>query len=1009
MFAQKGGYMETHGGLSKTILACFISLSMISTHDSIAQSAFSDNYLVSYISMSEGLPANFVDYIYKDSSGFIWIATSGGGLSRYDGNDFLNLTTHSVPSLKSNFVTCIAEDKFHRLWITSENGLDILELETLACNSISIPELKDLDNKPIRFITTDADGNIWLKNGISIYHVSFTTDGNIKEILVFSDPQIGLQDNFIRDVDKDGSVWTSFGSKMVKIQAVDGELTAKTVLPDLPVEPAAYVSDCIQKNNEIWISTDSGLLRYNKASGKLRQYQYSPTDENSLSQNFLTALGVSPTDQLMVSSLKGLNIYDPFTDGFERINSDQIGQMKTVLSSDFINCICSLDKQIWIGTESAGIVVISPKLLSIRNFTHDNSRPESIAPNPVNSILADSEGRIWTGNVEAGLSWSYPGTGDFHHFTTRNSSLVHNSVSALKCDNDGNLWIGTWGGGISILSLDRLELTRNITASQDIPISYIGILEYDHVNDYIWIGSNTGVFVHDPASGEILPVLKEQPFGSIGACVDEKDRLWLGCQEGLYLFDLHSKNSGTGGDLFSNRKISPGVTNSDRINCVSITADGTLWVGSNGNGIYRLDSEDEDGEMHFTQFSTEQGLANDRVKGILDDEYGNIWISTDNGLSRLDPKTLVFTNYSTVNGLASSQFYWNASTRMPDGTLYFGHTNGLTVITPTKDNGNEQTFKLKFTRLTIGENDIHAGDKPIEKDIAYADKVTLHQRDRSVGIEFALLDYGTASPLIYSYRLKGFDDEWITLRQNRHFVSFANLPAGNYTLQVRAMDSDTDILGENEIKLSVARYFYKSWWFCLIAVILLIASAVLFVRLRIKHLSRQREELQNTVMERTKEISEQKKLLELKAEELARQNRILTRQNEELAGHKILFSQEIRQSDIQKDDRFVEKVIETIRENYKNPELDVAAFCTAMGMSKTLLNKRLQESLGQSIGQFIRTYRLSIAREMLINNKESKSMNISEIAYESGFNDPKYFTRCFTKEYGTPPSSFPKN
>lgn len=194
----------------------------------------------------------------------------------------------------------------------------------------------------------------------------------------------------------------------------------------------------------------------------------------------------------------------------------------------------------------------------------------------------------------------------------------------------------------------------------------------------------------------------------------------------------------------------------------------------------------------------------------------------------------------------------------------------------------------------------------------------------------------------------------------------------------------------------------------LIVFFLILVGVMLIVRLRTIHLSRQREELQNIVMERTKEISEQKKLLELKAEELASQNRILTRQNEELAGHKILFSQEIKQSDIQKGDRFVEKLIETIRENYKNPELDVAVFCEAMGMSKTLLNKRLQDVLGQSIGQFIRTYRLSIAREMLINNQESKNMNVSEIAYDVGFNDPKYFTRCFTKEYGSPPSLYSK-
>ena len=137
-------------------------------------------------------------------------------------------------------------------------------------------------------------------------------------------------------------------------------------------------------------------------------------------------------------------------------------------------------------------------------------------------------------------------------------------------------------------------------------------------------------------------------------------------------------------------------------------------------------------------------------------------------------------------------------------------------------------------------------------------------------------------------------------------------------------------------------------------------------------------------------------------------NRILTRQNEELAGHRILSQQEFRPAET-RDEKFISKAIETIREMYKDPDLDVTAFCSAMGMSKTLLNNRLQETLGQSIGQFIRTYRLSIAREMLLNNSETHSMNISEIAYEVGFNDPKYFTRCFSKEFGVAPSAYPQS
>lgn len=105
------------------------------------------------------------------------------------------------------------------------------------------------------------------------------------------------------------------------------------------------------------------------------------------------------------------------------------------------------------------------------------------------------------------------------------------------------------------------------------------------------------------------------------------------------------------------------------------------------------------------------------------------------------------------------------------------------------------------------------------------------------------------------------------------------------------------------------------------------------------------------------------------------------------------------------DKKFLNRIMDVVKENYKNSYFEVSDFCEAAGVSKSLLNKKLQSLIGQSAGQFIRNYRLNIARELLLKNRENKNMNIAEIAYEVGFNDPKYFTRCFTKYFNTTPSS----
>ena len=429
-----------------------------------------------------------------------------------------------------------------------------------------------------------------------------------------------------------------------------------------------------------------------------------------------------------------------------------------------------------------------------------------------------------------------------------------------------------------------------------------------------------------------------------------------------------------------------------------MASDGTVWLGSYGNGIYRV-TEGEGGSFTFKNYSSAEGLVNDGVKCILEDAGGHLWVSTENGLSMFSPETGRFVSYSKRDGLQSSQFYWNAALRSSSGLLYFGSVDGLSVVDPGYRAPDTPLSRLHFTRITVGDR-LDLSSAPAS--------LRLHERDRSIGFEFSALTFGPATSIRYSAYLEGQDDGWTPLPSGRNYLSYTSMRKGRYVLHIKASDESGEMESVCELPIRVVPHFYHSWVFFLFLALQIFIGVMVWQDWKMKSLVRQREALRATVEERTREINQQKKLLEEKADELSRQNRILTRQNEELAGHRILFQQESRPAET-RDEKFISKAIETIREMYKDPDLDVTAFCSAMGMSKTLLNNRLQETLGQSIGQFIRTYRLSIAREMLLNNNETHSMNISEIAYEVGFNDPKYFTRCFSKEFGTAPSAYPQS
>ncbi len=995
--------MIRRGGESFIVL-CLFSLSLWAAAPAVAaDNPFSRDYLAGFITMEDGLPGNFVDEVFMDSSGFIWVGTSGSGLCRYDGYGFLPFSTNTAVGIRNNFIRYLAEDRWRRLWIASEGGVDVLDLDSYTMSDLGGTALAPYLDSLCSFLTVDAAGCVWLKSGITLLRVSFDGKGNIASVETFEDERLSPQTVVFKDVEGDGSVWIGLAGRVRKIVPSADGLKEVPVLEGFTYRADAYLSDFLMREDEVWVSTNDGLFRCSLDGSRWKHYTYDPADPRSLSQNFITGLAVSPGKRVIAASLKGFNIYDPIGDDFVRVASDAYPDL---LDSDFINCVKVYGDEVWLGTESAGLVHLYPGRMSVRNLVHDPRDSRSIAANPVNSIYEDAEGRIWLGNVEGGLSITGPGMDGFRHLTAGNSGLSHNSVSAICADDRGRMWIGTWGGGVDILSGEppfRVEAQLAPGADLNERLSYVGSLMMDTANELMWISTNMGIYYYDLRTEEVHAALREQTYGCIGSCIDASGRLWMGSQEGVFVFDLRRRDPGASDCAFPVENYrykldNPSSGAVEKIYNICLASDGTVWLGSYGNGIYRV-SEGADGHFSFENYASADGLVNDGVKCILEDAGGRLWVSTENGLSTFSPETGRFVSYSKRDGLQSSQFYWNAALRSSSGLLYFGSVDGLSVVDPGYHAPGTPLSRLHFTRITVGDRLDLAGAPA---------SLRLHERDRSIGFEFSALTFGPATSVRYAVYLEGQDGGWTDLPSGRNYLSYTSMRKGRYVLHIRASDESGEQEAVCDLPIRVVPHFYHSWVFYLLLAVLVFIAVMVWQDRKMKSLVRQREALRATVEERTREINQQKKLLEEKADELSSQNRILTRQNEELAGHRILFQQELRPGET-RDEKFVSKAIGTIREMYKDPDLDVGAFCSAMGMSKTLLNNRMQETLGQSIGQFIRTYRLSIAREMLLNNSETHSMNISEIAYEVGFNDPKYFTRCFSKEFGIAPSAYPQN
>lgn len=847
----------------------------------------SSRFSFASITMNNGLPYNFVDDVIKASDGYLWVATYGGGVARYDGHEFVTFQTHATEPnriLKSNFMEKLTEDRFHRIWMAGEAGIELISMENLQIlseASLGSVQMSELMKQPSSFLLTSKAGNLWICSRGQIYKVTFNDTGTVRKVIRVSDTPVHERGCVLAEID--GYIWFFHKGKLCRIsEDVEKMQEPQPVSISLNIPPLFAVFCLYHQQNNVWIGTNNGLYCYDMTTDTSRYYVHDAQNPNSLSQNYITSITSMRDGQIIVGTLLGLNVFNASSSDFTRIQAVESLEMHG-LSCNFINALYADDENdvVWIGTEIGGLSKMFTARLSVVNYFHQPNQPGSLSRNPVNAIMEDEYHTLWVGTVEGGLNCRLEGSSQFIHYTTGAPAfLSHNTVSVLELDDKDRLYVGTWGGGVGWI--DRKPSAPKRYTPLPLRDLFISSLAFDPVNRLLWIGTMGNLYVYNPVDGSIVePLLNEKKEiinqNALGMCVTQEKELWVSSPFGLLRIDLVAYGKGQlKYKKYMFRLNDPASENKERITSIFQSKGGTIWLGSNGNGLYKAQKRGND--YSFQDFTKEDGLVSNSVRGILEDWYGNIWVSTDNGLSCFNVKEESFRNYSQVDGLVSDQFYWNANAlSFNKERLYFGSQRGLVEIHPMIETAHRRTFPLAFTHCRVFGQEIFPQEG----------KITMHESDKSLSIDFSALDYTLESQAQYSYRLKGFDDTWVTVSANRNNATYTNLYPGEYTFQLRyAPDGKHWLPSMAEMEIEVRPYFYKTPWFLLSALLVLLFGGYRVLLWRYKAMKRQQDLLHQMVEERTSELEEQKKLLSNQTQELSEQNKLLKGQNEKITAQK---------------------------------------------------------------------------------------------------------------------------
>ena len=591
-------------------------------------------------------------------------------------------------------------------------------------------------------------------------------------------------------------------------------------LPDLVENKYGYygVRDMLvsQRNKapELWLATSSdGLIQLPmdpSLSGEAKRDTNSIGNDYSLSSNFLLSIGVDHLGNLWVGSEDGLNKLNKRKLQFTHHRESHPGKI-TDKSFDHVQAI-HVDKtkgDVLVATAGGGFSRMTAEQntksryfpLSAKTYSREPLRIKSIAQQDSSSIL-------WFATSGNGFARYNASTGkvDFTIETfvrmpnAIEQMVLHRNLNSALMDGKNRIWFGT--NSVGLLRVDLNE-------DQQVTDRYLYPLKIEQFDS--------------------LPESKKLPASEVWCIARDpfakKPTLWIGMVGGnLSSLDIES------GDFINYKSYapsSPSGTNSKSITSLLFDKSGKLWIGTYSGGLNSFDRL----TSLFEHFTVRKGLSNNMVQGLLEDEKGNIWASTNDGLSVLYPETDEIRTYDVNDGIQGNQFIRSSSAKASDGRLFFGGTNGLTSFYP--DSLKENTMKptIVLTDFRIFGKSVIRGDSLQDRRfqgnraLTETDEIKLSWSENFFSFNFVALDYTNPLKNEYAYKLDGFDNNWIYCG-DRRFASYTNLDPGNYTFRVKAANSD-GVWNEEGVAVDIiiAPPFWKTWWFYLFAALALAALA----------------------------------------------------------------------------------------------------------------------------------------------------------------------------------------
>lgn len=762
-------------------------------------------------SIEQGLSQNTIMSIIQDSQGFLWLGTQDG-LNRFDGHEFtvFEHDSNNPDSLSDDYILDLYEDESGYIWIgTQHGGLNRFDpvTESFVNYQHDSKNANSLSSNHIIQVTGDSQGSIWLA----------TWDGGVTRFWPKAqrferylhnpaDPK-SLPHRIANDIVEDANhnIWVAtYGGGLARFAPqINGFINYQHEPGKNGISSDMLWKLLANKDGSLWIATEGeGLDLFDPKTGRVSRFIHDKENPNSLSDNHVRTMMQDAQGHLWVGTFDGLSRKALKNNDFERFEHDKT-DIKSISGQVIQDIYQTRDGIIWIGNFNDALNKYNPRHAQFGHIKRDGNNPDSLPSNNIRAIMQDRQGALWIGTDGEGLA-QYDAVGNryniFKHQQNKTGSIASDRIWAVVEDSQDALWVGTFGNGVS-----RMDRTSNTFKNYYADPGKKGALQNHLVmslledsQQNIWVGTYGGlhryrpktddfeVFLYDPAKPEGL-----SDDAILSLMEDSKGNIWIGTYGGG--LNVYLINSGKFKHFAHNPDDPTSISNNSPMATYE-DPQGNIWVATYGGGLNKLNPDTGD----FIEYSQAQGLKNASLYAVLPDDKGNLWLSSNDGLSMFDISTEQFVNYSPAEGVQSKEFNSGAFLKNNHGELFFGGINGINRFLPRNIVKQSLDMPVQLTQMRLFNEPISIdtanaeGKLYLTEAIGFTEALTLDYRDSLFSFEFAALDLSAPKHHRFAYMLENYDKKWIYTDHKLRRATYTNIPPGRYILKVKARTDDAD-------------------------------------------------------------------------------------------------------------------------------------------------------------------------------------------------------------------------